>query len=68
MVIEPAIKKLAGNVVIPLALECDHSRCIKILAVIVTREAHPRGLKNLAMVDRMARLVLAGNDGTVTRN
>jgi len=46
----------------------DHNCCIKILAVILTGEAHPRGSKNLAIVDRMAHLFLAGDDGTVTRN
>ena len=46
----------------------DHSRYIKILAVILTGKAHLRESKNLAIVDRMARLDLADDDGTVTRN
>ena len=48
MVIGPAIKKLARNFVIPPALE-KHNRCIRILAVILTKIAHLKRLKNFAM-------------------
>ena len=49
------IKKLARNFIILPALEGRHSRCIKILAIILMGVAHPNDQKNLAMVDRMMK-------------
>jgi len=68
MIIGPAIKKLAKNVVIPPALEGSQSLHENFDDSTNGSSIHPKGSKNLAIVDRMAHLVRAGANGTVTQS